>query len=366
MSVSLCLVTKLQIFRDTEAITGVEEIGNTLEDLKTSVARLDRENTKLRNENKTLQMRADAIMSESGRHLALVRLQQAVTSLEHEKLELTKSLESCRAELKDTQQAMNVLKDQLLLSKTEYDNLQSIYESEVVSLRPQMEQILVDIQQSHRTMQTLRTDIQLSTTRFAASESKLQNMESDLLYYQKKNKNYRTEIATLQQTLETAQGSISHYEKLAADAEEARKQQEIVAAEAVASCKHYQEQIENLEERVKYQNTEISTQSRMLQELQGSLEEYKYKDVVNVGKIDGLTAKLAAQELVLVDLREKIKEAEKSGISPEKQVEWDAREKYLQKIEDQYNKTKYQLKKSTALITQLQNQLDAVKNAQNT
>lgn len=91
------------------------------------------------------QSRHDSLFSESGKNQTVIRQQSLIDSLELQLRTLHKQLEDLQLERKRDQQNEMILRGELLSLTSQHNTLKTLYESELASLRPLLQEQVIHV-----------------------------------------------------------------------------------------------------------------------------------------------------------------------------------------------------------------------------
>lgn len=251
-----------------------------------------------------------------------------------------------------------ILRDSLLQTTTQLNALRTVYENEIQALRPLLFEQLETVREDRREMASLRTDVNLSADRFAVTKGYAAQLESELEEARKSNERLEMRMKAFDDKYAALMRENGRLERLSKVTLAAKLHGDDQYREMSLSLKMKTRELDEASSHISDNHKEIAAKKSRIAELEKALSESKAETEKYHMKTQAGHAEVAAQEVILTELREKLEEMQSMGCTPEKQEEMESKDRIISELQDLNKKTKKQLKMSMTRVYELQEEVD--------
>ncbi len=304
------------------------------------------------------QTRYDILFNEDNRHQSAIRQQTTIDNLELQVRKLNKHIDDVEVDKRRFQQTEVMLRDQLLQTTIQLSSLRATFDSEINSLRPLLYEQIEHVKEDRREMLSLRTDVNLSADRFSITKDTLVDMKQELKEVKQENFALEGRAKQLEERFTTLGKENSRLERLSKVTLAAKLHADDRMNEISIHLRKKTEELTDAQVQIKTNQKEIALQKEHLFEVEQKLVETKQvADKFHVKSQAG-HAEIASQEVILTKLKDKLEILESAGCTPEKQEEFEAKDRINLELQELVKKTKKQLKISLNRVYELQEEVD--------
>jgi chromosome segregation ATPase len=291
----------------------------------------------------------------------MIRQQVTIDELEIQVRNMKKDQEDIDDERKRFRHTENMLRDNLFQTSTQLSILRIAYENELQALRPLLYDQLETTIKDRREMMSLRTDVGLSADRFSITEGHMAEIENELKELKRANFQLESREKAFDEKYSALSKDNVRLERLSKVTLAAKMHANDQLKDVAQQLQLCSTELGEANSRIKDNDAEIAQKAKRIEQLENELAASKSETERYVLRSQAGHAEYAAQEVIITDLKRKLDRFEAAGCTPQKQEEFESKERVINEMQELLRKTKKQLKMSMTRVYELQAEVDQLR-----
>ena len=252
-------------------------------------------------------------------------------------------------------------RDSLLQTTTQLNTLRSVYENEIALLRPLLYEQLEHVKEDRKQMVNLRTDVTLSVDRFSITESHMSALDKELREANKEKMRLEVRLKSFDDRYASLLKENGRLDRLSKVTLAAKLHGDDVVRDMTEKLRVKTEELSSATDQIRCKNLEIAKLKETLTSTICQLDAKTAEAEKFHMKSQAGVAEVAAQELVIDQLKDQLSNLVASGCTPEKQEELESKDRVIHELQELLRKLKKQLKMSLTRVYELQEEVDQLR-----